>query len=155
VSRVWFDAAGKTVVVGQAPSVGRSRKPPLSGKSGQRLEALAGLAHGELGSCFALTNLLGRYPGRGTGGDRFPHGMAARAARKLRGYLAGRRAILLGSGVARAFQVPARPFFEWRQSNGLTFMVVPHPSGLNRWWNDPANLALAERALRGVARCAA
>ena len=49
-----------------------------------------------------------------------------------------RRRIYLGKRVSAAFRFD-EDFFVWRRSQ----VVCPHPSGLNRWWNEPANVQSA------------
>ena len=63
----------------------------------------------------------------------------------------GRQVLLAGRGVAGAFGVDL-PFFLWAEERGMMVAVVPHPSGVSRWWNDPANERRARRFLRGEAR---
>jgi hypothetical protein len=47
--------------------------------------------------------------------------------------------ILLGRKVARAFGRRDQPFFErhHRSLMGHAIIVIPHPSGLNRLYNEP------------------
>lgn len=80
---------------------------------------------------------------------------AASAARRfVRAYSHRAVAVLmLGTKVCSAFGV-TRP--EWLRTydigDGMEGVAVPHPSGLNRWYNDPANRRRAEMVLRD--RCA-
>jgi len=53
--------------------------------------------------------------------------------------------VLCGRRVARAFCVPDRQ--PWGTSPGGGVVVIPHPSGLNRFWNDSAQVAALNRAL--------
>lgn len=53
--------------------------------------------------------------------------------------------VLLGSKVCNAFGVPFTPFS--LQSCGR-YIVLPHPSGRNRLWNDPMSFDLARDVLR-------
>ena len=131
--------ADKIVMIGQAPSRGRSRKEPLTGASGKRLAQLAGLSTQEFRGFFDRANVLRRWPGKNGKGDAFPAAKARRGAVRLRRELAGRRLILLGSAVARAFGLRDHPLMTWFEHGGLTVAVIPHPSGLNRWWNDSSN----------------
>jgi hypothetical protein len=63
---------------------------------------------------------------------------------------AGRSFVLLaGHRVAAAFGVREGYLREF-VLQGVPAAVVPHPSGVNRWWNDPANVARASAFLRGV-----
>lgn len=54
------------------------------------------------------------------------------------------------SRVARAFRVPATScyYFARHRRGRAWWCVFPHPSGVNRWWNDPDNTRRAERYLR-------
>ena len=124
--------------------------------------------------CFGRVNLLQEFPGYADGkggGATFPPDEARAAARTLvfelmrDAEVRARRPprphlILLGRRVAAAFDCDK--FGEaWfiRQAVQLTVLgsleeslggsqfdatVVPHPSQLSRWWNDPANLARAQ-----------
>lgn len=124
---------GRTIV-GQAPGRTRGEREALEGPCGDRFARLAGLGGvGELRARARLVNLLGEWPGRAGKGDAF---------------LAG-EVLLLGRGVARAFRVDS-PFLEWRRVGGAVVAVVPHPSGVSRWWNCPENRARASAFLRGA-----
>ena len=71
--------------------------------------------------------------------------------------------VLLGSRVAKAFDVPFLPFTAMehgvfkppRSSRTCWFVQLPHPSGLNRLWNEPGAAerarAAVDRALAGAA----
>ena len=52
--------------------------------------------------------------------------------------LRGRRVVLLGSGVARAFGLRCAPLV-WCVLGPAEFAVLPHPSGVNLWWNKEEN----------------
>jgi len=63
--------------------------------------------------------------------------------------------LLLGRRVVRAFDLADRGPFEVVSRNaglGPLIVPVPHPSGLNRWYNVPANVAAAETVLRSLWR---
>jgi uracil-DNA glycosylase len=155
------------VLVGEAPSRDTEGLPPFSGRSGARLAELLGEDPAE---AFALENLLRRWPGpAGSGkGSAFPLGPARKGARRLLRAYRGRRFILAGWRVASAFGV--RPCGHWPRelewcgdwahsldgsgAGAGSFAVLPHPSGVNLWWNDPANVERARRFLREAARCA-
>ena len=117
-------------------------------------------------------NLLQRWPGRDGRGSRFPAAggikMAQRMAARMRGD--GPRGgcvggwewhgfwrsqpdilILAGTRVRRAFQLPSKtPHFCMTASPLLPAFpafVVPHPSGVSRWWNSPENRSIARTFL--------
>lgn len=80
-------------------------------------------------------NLLDYYPG-----ERFPTKIGREVATKMwDGLVAGRPrdhlVMLAGRAVASCFQVEA-DYWVPIEKDGLRIVVVPHPSGLNRYWND-------------------
>jgi len=126
------------LVVGQAPA-----KASTSGALG--VETLSGRRlRSVISEEFEAVNLLDEFPGKSGKGDAFPLDSARKAAAalllaRLRG---GERrfVLLLGGNVAKAFGVHRRPILEWFQADaGLLVAVFPHPSGVNRWWNDAGN----------------
>ena len=57
--------------------------------------------------------------------------------------------LMLGVRVCNAFGV-RKPHWllPYQLPSGRKGVAVPHPSGLNRWWNDPTNYRAAESMLR-------
>ncbi len=55
------------------------------------------------------------------------------------------RWVLLGAKVSAAFKVPFVPF---EISEGGTILVLPHPSGLCRLWNEPGAIDRARAAMQ-------
>jgi hypothetical protein len=55
--------------------------------------------------------------------------------------------VLLGSRVAAAFRVPFDPYCVGTNGTGR-FVVLPHPSGRCRLWNNPGAVEKARAALR-------
>lgn len=53
-----------------------------------------------------------------------------------------RPVVLLGAKVARAFGLPYRPF-----TRSAHLFLLPHPSGLNRIWNEPGSVHRARELL--------
>jgi hypothetical protein len=111
-------------------------------------------------------NLLSYYPGAERKGSAFPRGPARAQARKLMNAIDlmhkcvnfnGRRLetpdflLLCGSRVADAFGIHdvKWKYFTEQRILGFSYpaVVVPHPSGVSRWWNDPANLIRARTYL--------
>lgn len=108
---------------------------------------LAGLAgYEELASRARLVNLLPAFPGKNGKGDAFPVGTARLVAERMR--LRG-LVLLAGRNVGEAFGLAA-DYFEWRRRGATRYVVIPHPSGVSRWWNDPRNVIRASAFLRGV-----
>lgn len=102
---------------------------PLKGANGRRLAALAGLD---------IIEFLKRF-------DRVTLSPDLAEARKqideLREHWQGRRALLLGRGVAVAFRLAEddfEPFKPLEVPPGLEVAVMPHTAGINNWWKTPA-----------------
>lgn len=58
--------------------------------------------------------------------------------------LMGREVVVVGYDTFRAmeFPPPPRPFL-WGKVSGIRYCLMPHPSGLNRMYNDPATVMTA------------
>lgn len=139
-------------IVGQAPGRRARGEGPLGGACGRRLARLAGFgSFVELRQRAKLVNLLDRFPGKNGRGDAFPMiaAIETASAMKPRGVV-----LLAGKNVAAAFGFDGAEFFEWRRRGTTRFAVIPHPSGLSRWWNDPFNVTRAAAFLREVFRAA-
>lgn len=148
------------LIVGQAPGANADH---VLGVSGARLARLCGLTLEEYADTFARVNLLQDFPGKdgrpGTG-DRWDPGGARTAWWNLVPELDGRRVIMLGRRVAGSLAgADAAPWWVWlpyeaigRQTVLFTFAVVPHPSGISRWWQSPMGVLRAERWWRGLVR---
>ena len=112
-------------------------------RSGRKLAELLGVD--EVADRWPCLNLVDRWPGRTAHGSAFPAGLAkANAALIFETLPPDVDLVLVGQRVARAFGV-ADGYFQWTRvfplsSNRPTrrAVVVPHPSGVNRWWNEPA-----------------
>lgn len=69
--------------------------------------------------------------------------------------------VLLGENVRRAFKVPkSGPWLSWytvkyrgtsKYTSLQNVLLLPHPSGLTRWWNDPENVRAAKLEFMRVA----
>jgi hypothetical protein len=59
--------------------------------------------------------------------------------------------LMLGTKVCDAFGVKQPHWLTIYELNGDNQgMAVPHPSGLNRWWNDDTNIRAAKYMLRAM-----
>lgn len=105
-------------------------------------------AYGLPDGSFDAVNLLGRWPGSAGKGSRFP-----RCDHTLASIAGGRRALLLGRRVAASVGCGRVPYLRWVDVGGVEAAVVPHPSGVNRWWNDPANREAARLFFEDALRC--
>lgn len=140
----------RTLLIGEAPARTTVGARPFTGPTGRRLAELAALA--ELRDGFDAVNLLDRWPGRaGRKGSAFPLALARPAAEALLPRLRRRRVILVGRRVAAAFWLARLPYLTWAHEHGVALAVLPHPSGVCRWWNEPENVAAASAFLREAA----
>jgi uracil-DNA glycosylase len=56
--------------------------------------------------------------------------------------------VLLGARVAQAFALKFTPFSVVAACNPAQFVILPHPSGLSRAWNEPGAFDRARGVLR-------
>lgn len=151
----------KPLIIGQAPGPNTDPAVPLGGRSGQRLAELCGLDLDVFLRAFERVNLLESYPGKaGNGkGDAFPIGSAREKAIDilLRYELHERMTIMLGDNVCRTFGLAfAMPCYFYRSKvMDAAVAFCPHPSGICRWWNEPANVKKARRFWRKIGQEAA
>lgn len=138
-----------TAFVGQAPSQSGDHSTPLCGRVGERLAALAGLTPKEF-TGFRRVNLNLEWLGKNGRGDWFDSEIGRRRAAEITPSLP-EKVVLLGRQVARCFAVK-RNFLETYEFNYRLFLLLPHPSTLNRWWNNPTNERAAAEALRKFLR---
>ncbi len=138
----------KIFLIGQAPSRLGNPEKPLE-ESIDRLSVLCDVPLHLLLSKTERLNLLQRWPGKSSGGkgDRFPIRDAEIAAGVAARFLRYARVVFVGSGVARAFRF-SHPPLAWREwFDGGSAAVLPHPSGVNLWYNSEENRAVARRFL--------
>lgn len=136
--------------------------PEPRGSSGGRFAGLLGMERGEYLRTFDRVNLLR--------GRRWSPSLARESASRLE----HRRRILLGARVAAAHAVPFRPLFSnyttheefclgWRAAAAMyggqaascapgarcvRLLVLPHPSGRSREWNDVRVRSEAREAVK-------
>jgi hypothetical protein len=132
----------RILIVGEAP--GRR----AGGLTRTRVSNLAGVPWEEWADWL---NLLDDHPGLSTTGKGSGwNTRAARARAETLDLSAYDAVILLGRRVAQAV-IPAGagfPFFRWTERNGTRVAVIPHTSGIVRFWNDPANVRMAKGFIR-------
>lgn len=80
-------------------------------------------------------------------------------ARGMLPRLEGCAVLLAGVNVAQSFGVTAEPYFEWRLArmfdvSEIVFSVIPHPSPLNRVWNNVSTRRQGQRFLAELFRAA-
>lgn len=132
------------IFVGQGPSQDGDPYCPLEGRVGEKLGEL--LEVGNFPEQFARINLNSEWIGKGSGkGDVFDHSEGKTAAKVLlRG--SWTRYVLLGKQVALCFDANGEPL-ETVTHGVKSFFLLPHPSGINRWWNNPDNARKAKEKL--------
>lgn len=171
------DAAQRLMIVGQAPGArAHERGVPWSGPGGDLLKgwlAQAGFPQASFLETWYLTSLTKCFPGPATSGkgDRAP---SAAEIRLCADHLATEIAfvrpeivVTLGRLAAVAL-IPGARRLTLAELVGRSFAVdlgygegdvpvvpLPHPSGVSRWRNDPANRELTDRGLAELARLAA
>ncbi len=136
----------RPLLVGEAPC--KAGGEPFTGRSGSVLEALAGFPPRREFEC---VNLLRTWPGHAGKGSAFPAAEARAAAQAMLSVLTrGRVVLVAGKRVAGAFGIRQPEYLRWYHLEGLLVGVLPHPSGINRWLNDPVNREAAGRFLRSA-----
>jgi hypothetical protein len=121
---------------------------PLPVRSaGGRLQQMSGLSRGDYLRVFDRRNVLtGEWSGA----------RARDAAPALREELRGRTVVLLGSPVNSVMrggtEYELAPPFRWTpDGHGGWLARVPHPSGLNHFYNDPLHKILLEIFMQELA----
>jgi uracil-DNA glycosylase family 4 len=166
-------AGQRLMVVGQAPGPTAAERPlPYSGASGRTLQgwlARASFADGALYRDFYLTSITKCFPGparHGGKGDRPPSAAeialcAPHLDREISlvqpeivlslGRLATERLDPTARRLPLAKLVGALRPAE-RAGHAFLLLPLPHPSGVSRWLNDPANRARLNLALEVLSR---
>ena len=145
-------------MIGQAPGPKTSPNYPLfpfpPTSAGGKLHKLTGLSLEDYFKKYERTNLLRDFPGATPGGgDRWPLQEARAAARALVPSLKGRRVLFIGRNVSRAFMYGGGfEYFHlyYQEEDDFTFAIVPHTSGVSRFYNDPVNVASAQKFLSSI-----
>src|SRR5258708_4171208 len=141
----------KPLIVGEAPGKGGDASKPVEGRVGARLAACAGLTFEEFLTTFDRVNLLQEQPQDNGNGTDFNIKAAGRRARELELSLEQLPLVmLLGKRVAAAFRMTRVEYFQAAFIGTVPTFVVPHPSGINRWYNDLDNELQMIRFMRGI-----
>lgn len=149
----------RVLLIGQAP--GRTADPDavaLISKTGRcRLAELAGIPANEFLELIETRNIFSEYTGtrpptragKKSRGDQFDRVQAMANAAQLP--IEGRRVVFMGRAVARAFGHTRVTYFEpLPNTRAQAAWCAPHPSGLNRWWNDPQHRADAQTFFKSI-----
>jgi hypothetical protein len=142
----------RVVLIGQAP--GPSTHPDLPlfpwprNSGGGRLQRYTGCDPEAYFRQFQRINLLYKFPGHSNhpkGEDKFPMRAARIASSSIAPLLAGRRVVVVGRGVLKAFGddlLQLEPFTWTKRAAGRGVMQlahIPHTSGRSLFWNDAAH----------------
>jgi uracil-DNA glycosylase len=148
----------RPLLLGEAPSRNGDPTLPLSGRSGRRLCELSWIDpddYATLARTYELKNLVSSHQEKAKGkkGDQYDMPRAIINARSMlaAGEFEDRIVILLGKRVAMAvlerYDLP-----DWyveiqhhRFGKISRVVIVPHPSGVSRHWNDRQNVCRAYR----------
>ena len=151
----------RILLIGQAPGLrANNERRPFAGASGERLRdwfELAGIAREDFWRkihCAAVTRC---YPGRlpGARGDRLPspaeQGLCRPWLDRLMATLRPEIVLLVGLLAARAMLGRVGSLAEVVGTgtirDGVRYLPLPHPSGVSRWLNEPANVGAVARAM--------
>jgi uracil-DNA glycosylase family 4 len=150
----------RIIVVGQAPghrSIAKGRS--FSGPGGTILQKWleqAGFPSGYLHSHVYLSSLTRCDPGRNPLGDGDRRPSPAEIA-LCKPFLDAEFQLLKPEVILLVGIMAIETFFgkvkleevigTYRESEGMVFLPLPHPSGVSRWLNDPEHLKLHQQAL--------
>jgi len=143
----------KPLIIGEAPGKHGDPRTPIEGRIGARLAEWCGLPFDEFLTTFQRINLLEVQPqdsGKGTDFNVRAAGKVARAMQYL--FEPGQVVIVLGKRAGAAFGFTNIEYFQKATLNGAAVYVVPHPSGVNRWFNEPENELTMIRFMRGIVK---
>lgn len=130
------------LVIGEAPAK-KGSAPFENSRSGERIRSWSS-AEGILPAHrFKFVNLFDSPMPKQGKGREFPAREAATRAKGLHLPANTSCIVLAGKRVAAAFGLRSAEYFCCREICGLPAYVMPHPSGVNRWWNDPVNASRA------------
>jgi hypothetical protein len=121
----------------------------LTGTVGNKLAALVVMQRSEFLRLYPRRNVNRAWNGKAGKGDRFNRPEAVDRARLIQneGFT---HYVLLGQEVARSFDLAWGEPLEVRvdREAGRSYFLLPHPSGINQWWNEPFNIFRATKRLR-------
>lgn len=141
----------KPLIIGQAPARNGDPEKPLVGRSGKKLAELMGVSEESFYRSYDRVNVYGRYMGKQGKGDAFPKPSQGQIAHLIEKLKFQRRPFVLfvGQKTAKAFGFDTKKTgFLWLKDHiGTKCAVLPHPSGVNRWWNDGHNVVEASMFL--------
>jgi uracil-DNA glycosylase len=152
----------RILLIGQAPGLRATMEDrPFAGAAGDKLRdwlEQAGIPREEFYRLVHFAAITRCYPGRlpGARGDRVPSPQEQVLCRpwldELMALSRPKVVLLVGLLAIRNFLGPVNSLTAVVGTStvrdGVLFIPLPHPSGVSRWLNDPANLAAVERAMK-------
>ncbi len=154
-------AVPRILLIGQAPGLRATiQDRPFAGIAGDRLRSWfeeAGIPRSEFYARIHFAAVTRCYPGRipGARGDRLPSPEEQALCRpwldELIEAIDPRIVLLIGSLAIRTALGPFRSLSDVvgtsTTRDGVHYLPLPHPSGVSRWLNEPANVAAVDRAM--------
>jgi uracil-DNA glycosylase len=151
----------RILLIGQAPGLRATlHDRPFAGIAGDKLRAWfepAGIPRAEFYRRIHFAAITRCYPGRlpGARGDRVPSPREQALCRpwldELLALLQPQIVLLVGLLAIRTFLGPAgslsRIVGTATIRDGVRYLPLPHPSGVSRWLNEPANVEAVNRAM--------
>jgi hypothetical protein len=124
----------------------------ITGAIGQRLAEMLGISVGAFAQRYHRENLNARWNGKSGKGDIFDKIEGKARAQILLQNTSFTKFVLCGSMVTRCFGYNfaerAVPCVRVDRDTKRQFLIIPHPSRIVAWWNEPFNCFRARRALR-------
>ncbi len=145
--------SGKALRPGDAEGFARdlSDRLSLTGSVGKKLAFLLDLDLHAFLRAHDRENLNSKWHGKNGKGDKFDRTEAAHRAALIEADPKWTHVVLLGAECARAFGLRFEPLkVHVRKDNPFprAYFLLPHPSGINVWWNESFNLFRARRRLK-------
>ena len=143
------------ILIGQAPSQHKDPHCPLEGRVMRQLAKLFGCSEEEYLRKTQRFNVVPVWPGKIGKGDRFPSRLARINASRMQHSFGGCHVLFVGIQTARSF-LSKGPILTWRKSTvpdtDIVYRsaILPHPSGVNRWWNKLSNRRKASGFMRAT-----
>jgi uracil-DNA glycosylase len=151
----------RILLIGQAPGLkGSTAARPWSGAAGDRLRAWfeeGGISQADFWRKIHFSAVTRCYPGRlpGSRGDRLPSPAERELCRpwleEVIALIEPEIVLLLGLLAIRTVLGPVSSLASVvgtaRVVGGVRYLPLPHPSGVSRWLNDPANLEAVARGM--------
>jgi len=151
----------RILLIGQAPGLRATLQDrPFAGAAGEKLRdwlEQGGIPREDFYRKVHFAAITRCYPGRqpGAKGDRVPSPAEQSLCRpwldELIATIKPRVILLIGLLAIQTFLGPVKSLTavvgSSAERDGVLYIPLPHPSGVSRWLNEPANLAAVERAM--------